>query len=145
MKKCGLFFVIAMSVGIFFSCSDKSSNPGNQQVKASLYQVGGCQSHLAKVSEVDSCFSYQFGEKLVVDFCLTGNCCPDSNRFVLSHKISNDTIYIVAVDTAEHLCRCICKYVIHAEFENLPLSHYIFYCADSNIVYYDQVVQRNNP
>jgi hypothetical protein len=149
MKNRGLYFLLAMLVGSLISCSDKSSNLGNQQVKALLYQVGGCQSHVAdEVSQIDSCFTYQFIEKLDVDFCMPANCCPDSNRFAFSYSVKNDTIFMVVTDTAERNCYCFCSYTIHAEFENLPLTRYVFYCTrpdDGDKVYYNQVVYRSNP
>ncbi|HUI29832.1 MAG TPA: hypothetical protein VLX91_06410 [Candidatus Acidoferrales bacterium] len=147
MKKIGLFFLLAISSGILITCSDKSSDPGKQQVKTSLTQVGGCGSHqLGKVSMWDSCFTYQFDQNLEVNFFLSGNCCPDSNRFLLSNRISNDTIFVVAMDTAAQVCNCVCNYTINAKFENLSLSHYVFYCTradDSNRVYYAKDVYRS--
>jgi len=128
---------------IFFSCSDKSTSPENQQIGL-LYQIRGCQpSGRAKLSSSDSCFSYQFNKDLVIDFCVTANCCPDSNRFSLSYGIRNDTITVVVVDTAAHLCRCICRYVIRGEFKDLPLDHYVFACNyDNKLVYLEHVYRR---
>jgi len=73
----------------------------------------------------------------------TANCCPDSNRFSLSYGIRNDTITVVVVDTAAHLCRCICRYVIRGEFKDLPLDHYVFACNyDNKLVYLEHVYRR---
>jgi hypothetical protein len=125
------------------SCSHQSTNPENRQ--GVIYQILGCRSGLSKVSD-DSCFSYQFEKTLRLEFCLTGNCCPDSNRFRLSSKIRNDTIFVVAADTAAHLCRCVCTYKIRAEFEDLPLDHYVFYGMredySSRLVHYREHVYR---
>ncbi len=146
MRYSGLLILLAILMGSFVSCSDKSSNPGNQPVRASLYQVGRCQSHgLDNVSSIDSCISYQFTDKLTVDFCLVGNCCPDSNRFKFSNEISHDTIFVAVTDTAERNCNCFCNYTARAEFDNLPLDRYVFYCTridDGNRVIYCVEVHR---
>lgn len=138
--------LLSLSTFLLLTCTDRSSNPGNQPIQASLYQVGGCQSHgLDKVVSGDSCLSYQFKDKLVADFCLVGNCCPDSNRFELSYEISHDTIFVAVADTAERLCNCFCYYTARAEFDNLPLNHYMFYCTradDGDRVIYCQDVYR---
>lgn len=131
-------------VWAFSSCSEKSHNPETQQNKGLLYQVGGCQSiQSAKLTANDSCFSYQFDQQLSVDFCVSGNCCPDSNRFKLSYEIRKDTITVVVVDTAANLCRCNCTYLIRAQFDDLPLDHYLFYCIradhDNKVVYYQDI------
>lgn len=127
---------------IFFSCSDKSTGPENQQT-ALLYQIAGCQhGGLAKSSLSDSCFSYQFQKDLVIDFCASANCCPDSNRFRLSYGIRNDTIAVVVADTAANLCYCICGYIIHAEFRDLPLDEYLFSCSYNGKLQYVEKLHR---
>jgi hypothetical protein len=132
---------------ILISCSDHSTDSPGQQVRATLNQLKGCQSDLSNNATVsDSCFSYQFAKKLIVDFCLLGNCCPDSDRFSFSCEVRTDTIFVVAVDTAANLCNCLCNYVNHAEFDNLPLDHYVFYCTCSdygNRVCYIENISRN--
>lgn len=92
------------------------------------YQIPGCASGLAGSPARDSCFSYQFDDALLMDFCAVGNCCPDSNRFSIRHSISNDSIVVTIADTAAQLCNCICPYVLHAEFYNLPRNTYWFIC-----------------
>ena len=146
-----LKYVPIYCVMLFFmiSCSDKSTNYAGHEVRATLKQVGGCQSHSLnnKISTEDSCFSYMFTEKLIVNFCMTGNCCPDSNRFSLSYKIKNDTIFVAAADTAANFCNCICNYIIQAEFDNLPSDRYIFYCTRSDRsdrAYYCAEIFRND-
>lgn len=93
-----------------------------------LYQITGCKNYLQKTTVVDSCFNYSFNETLKIDFCVSGNCCPDSNRFLFTTKIYSDSIIITYADTAANLCRCICNYYIHAEFENLFNESYIVKC-----------------
>lgn len=114
---------------IFWACH-KSTGPASPTVVA--YQVPGCVSQLGKSGLSDSCFSYQFHEALAVDFCATGNCCPDSNRFSLNHKISSDSIIVTVADTAAHLCHCICSYVLHVEFHDLPGNSYLLICERSD-------------
>ncbi|MGA9364887.1 MAG: hypothetical protein WBW16_11045 [Bacteroidota bacterium] len=113
----------------------------------SAIQVPGCTGHFLKTTASDSCFSYQFHDALVVDFCAGANCCPDSNRFSFRHRVSNDTIMVTIADTAAHLCRCICNYVLHMEFRDLPSDNYVFFCTrqdySDRVVFYSERVQRN--
>jgi hypothetical protein len=74
----------------------------------------------------DSCFSYQFHDVLTVDFCITANCCPDSNRFSLGRTIDDNAIIVTVEDTAANLCRCVCRHWIHAEFDDLAGDQYRF-------------------
>jgi len=141
-----LRFVPSMTVIILFmlasTCSE-SVTAIDENVQALLYQVPECGgSGLAKDALIDSCFSYQFDTDLAVDFCVRANCCPDSNRFDLDYLISSDTIYVAVADTAARLCRCVCNYVIHAEFTNLMRDRYIFYCSydpEIGLVYAEEV------
>ncbi len=147
MKK---FTKLVLSVWIvcsLFSCALESTNPGNiEQNKNQLYQVPGCGGQsLSKSIPGDTCFSYQFDTQLIVDFCVTGNCCPDSNRFNLSHEIINDTIMVAVQDTAANLCHCLCNYTIHAEFNDLALDHYIFQCrTDEGVILYNEDLWRED-
>ncbi|HEY9166950.1 MAG TPA: hypothetical protein VIS48_12405 [Candidatus Kryptonia bacterium] len=129
MRRILSFALLLVSAGLLVTCNDKSSNPVDQTVVGSFHQIGGCgYSTTARVFAYDSCFAYEFKDTLITDFCLPGNCCPDSNRFVLSYEVRNDTIFVAASDTAENLCRCTCNYIFRAEFANLPLNHYVFHC-----------------
>ena len=106
-------------------CKDEISSP---EVEASIYQKGKCiGSGLAK-SVADSCFNYSFSQKLSLEFCVTGNCCPDSARFITNYEIAHDTIKIFVKDIEQNLCRCVCKYLIHAEFSYLNLSSMVVNC-----------------
>ena len=130
------------------SCAEKSTNPGIPGGQGPLYQVPGCASKpLARTRVGDSCFSYTFGKDLNVDFCLSGNCCPDSNRFALRYEVRHDTLLVVAADTAAPLCRCNCSYVIHGTFSDLPLDKYLFLCTredySSRLVHYSEYVYRS--
>lgn len=132
------------------TCTDRSSSPSVSQPTASIRQMGGCLGNpVTRVSQLDSCFAFQFYDTLIVSFCLTGNCCPDSDRFRFSCTVFNDTVYIAASDTAAILCKCICSYSIRAEFANLPLGHYIIIVTRSDysdrVVFYNEYVFRHMP
>jgi hypothetical protein len=125
----------------------KSVSPDN--VQGSIVQIPGCMSsQLGKAStSSDSCFTYLFHDALFIDFCAAGNCCPDSNRFAFKHEIRGDTIAVTIADTAVALCRCMCKYILHAEFHDLPRDQYVFVCkradASSSILMYSATVYRH--
>ena len=113
------FVFIISGILIFNSCGEETS----PEIKTMLYQIPGCKGNSLSKSmnaQIDSCFHYSFTETLEIEFCVSGNCCPDENRFVTTSKILNDSITIAITDTAENLCRCICNYIIHGEFESLP-------------------------
>ena len=131
---------IALVSTVILAC-DKSTGPAPPDMIAG--QIAGCQSHLPKVGSADSCFSYEFHEALIVDFCAMANCCPDSNRFSFEHRIANDTIFVAVADTAAPLCNCFCRYVLHMEFRNLTGYSYIFFCTIEDSVTYAAWVHRN--
>jgi hypothetical protein len=146
MKK-RIIFSLIFYVGIIisFSCDNELSS----KVQTSIYQVPGCKSNsLFKtgIDNRDSCFTYSYTEKLTVDFCVDGNCCPDSNRYSISSKILRDSITITVADTAQNLCRCICNYIIHGEFESLPKDEYFIKCIlkkeGNQEITYAQTVKR---
>lgn len=140
MKYSSLFIPVLI-LGLWLAC-DRSTGPEQHHL---LYQISGCGGELAKSFVADSCFTYQFDTDLVIDFCVTANCCPDSSRFALSHEIIHDNITITVQDTAARLCRCICNYVIHTEFYELPLEHYIVRVnVDTSHVAYEESVRRDS-
>ena len=147
--KEGLIFLLLCASGLFLStCSDNSSNLSDKQPSDSVVQIPGCSSHgLIRLSSSDTSFAWTFTDRLVIDFCLTGDCTPDSIRFATSHSISSDTIYVVSVDTATYNQKCICVFIIHGEFENLPLDYYVVICSrvDNGVetVSYNRDVYRN--
>jgi hypothetical protein len=122
-----LLFISCIAISIItINCKDELVQTN---YKADIYQVKGCKgSALGKFGSADSCFKYSFSEKLILEFCVTGNCCPDSNRFELKSSIDKDTISIEIKDIAPNLCRCMCKYYIHAEFEFLSYNNYSVKC-----------------
>ena len=139
-----IILALVSVLALILSACQKSTEPGSPSVVA--YQVPGCASQLGTRGASDSCFSYQFRDALLIDFCATANCCPDSNRFSIEHRISNDSILVTIADTAAQLCRCICPYVLHVEFHDLPADSYMLVCErrdySSNILLYAQPVSR---
>ena len=80
--------IVWLCVCLFFSCSEKVATP---ELAGLMYQVADCQrTNIIAAVTRDSCFTYQFADALIVDFCVTGNCCPDSNHFSFSHQIVDD-------------------------------------------------------
>jgi len=134
--KYSSIIILLFILGIWVAC-EKVTSPKQEDL---LYQIEGCNEGIAKVFTADSCFTYQFETDLVVDFCVTANCCPDSDRFNLSSQITQNTITITVQDTASDLCLCTCPYVVHAEFYSLQLDHYFIQCMyDGDIVYWEEV------
>lgn len=130
---------------ILNSCGEELS----PDTKTILYQKGGCQSSTLreeKLSKRDSCFSYSFTDKLTIEFCVSGNCCPEENRFLLAHRLVKDSIIIAVKDTAENLCRCVCGYTIAAEFESPALNRYYVKCIltgeQEQDLLYSEIVSR---
>jgi hypothetical protein len=139
-------FGFALGVlAVLMAACERSTEPDAPSVVA--FQVPGCGANLLKASASDSCFSYQFHDALIVDFCATANCCPDSDRFSFRHRISHDTIFVAIADTAAQLCNCICSYVLHMEFRDLPGDSYVFFCTredySDRLVFYSERVHRN--
>lgn len=135
--------LLLTAVLLIVSCSDKGTDPRNDQTEGRLSQIPGCQhGSLGKSAAGDSCFSYQFTEDLHVSFCLVANCCPDSNRFAFASGISRDTIVVSVRDTAGQLCRCLCSYTIRCEFAALLLDRYRFVCLYGDSVQYAVEVVR---
>jgi hypothetical protein len=122
-------FITVYIMLLFLSCKEKSTNPQNTEIVFSA-NSSNCALHgLGKASALDSIFTYSFSSDLLIDFSVWSNCCPDSNRFIINQFSSADTLHVVVTDTARHLCYCICPYIIHAEFQNLPADHYIVRCV----------------
>ncbi len=123
-----MYAALLLSIYII-SCSENSPTENTEkQVEFSSHQISGCNNGgLLKANANDSCFIYNFNDTLKVDFCLWGNCCPDSQRFVADYKISSDTIFIAVQDTEIHGCSCKCNYTIHVEFSGLSENKYLFY------------------
>lgn len=140
LKIISLMLIIFVLFYVFSCTTDNSTEPEDDTITFNSYQVGGCNgSSLSKIAENDSCFLYSFDDTLKVDFCVIANCCPDSQRFVADYNIKSDTIFVSVADTAAKLCRCVCNYTIHLDFNGLSEKQYVFYCN-----YYDQIVYNEN-
>jgi len=139
--KIGSLMLIIFVLFYVFSCTtDNSTEPEDKTITFNSYQVGGCNgSPLAKIAINDSCFSYSFNDTLKVDFCVTANCCPDSQRFATDYDIKSDTIFVTVADTAARLCHCVCNYTIHLDIVGLSENQYVFHCN-----YYDEIVYNEN-
>jgi len=142
--KISSFLLVLLLLLYLFSCTtDNSTNPEDGTITFSAYQVGGCNSTpLAKIAVNDSCFSYSFNDTLKVNFCVTANCCPDSQRFVAEYHIKSDTIFIEVADTAARLCRCVCNYTVHLDLVGLSNNQYFFNCNYDNRVVYNEIVNK---
>jgi hypothetical protein len=105
-----LLFSFSLVIFSFYSCSENNvTETENTQITF-------------------SCFAYSFNDALKIDFCVVGNCCPDSQRFISDYNISSDTIFVSVADTAANLCYCICNYTIHVELLGLTKDKYLFVC-----------------
>ena len=128
-----IFLIIGLC--ILVSCKQKSTEvnqPGNPSFSS---EASHCVSlSLGKTNSdlSDSIITYSFSNDLILDFSANGNCCPDSNRFVINHEIRSDTILITVIDTARNLCRCTCLYMIHTEISSLPMDRYFVRCRLGN-------------
>jgi hypothetical protein len=147
MKTYVKFSMLLLSISAlisFISCTENiSTKSEDAYIEFSSYQISGCNSSpFSKVSENDSCFDYSFDDTLKIDFCVTGNCCPDSQRFVSYYNIKSDTLFVSVVDTASRLCHCICNYKIHLELLGLTNEQYIFYCNYGDVIEYKELMNK---
>lgn len=138
-----LYYILILS--FLISCAEKSTTESNnQESPKKLHQIDGCMSNLLKsTASEDSIFNYAFDDSLIIDFCVSSNCCPENSRFNLSSDTQDNIISITIEDTAAHLCHCICPYFIHAEFTDLSLNQYIIACYYDSVLKYHETVIRN--
>jgi hypothetical protein len=138
-------------ITFFFSLSGcntvDSGNPKDQL----NYQVSKCLNHFSKTSSIsaDSCFTYSFSNSLIAEYCVSGNCCPDSNRFAFIQETGDDTLNIFVTDIEENQCHCICSYMLHSEFTGLQhntylLNIYLTSKQGEKTLLYSETVMRNN-
>jgi hypothetical protein len=133
--------VLLSIIFLFISGCSKGVDPELNQIVSS--QATGC---LKKAQ--DSSFSYIFDNILSVDFQISANCCPDSNRFIFEHNILSDTIRLYVTDIEETLCHCTCNYGLNTMFTELPLDRYqlIIYArykeSDYQVMYSEKVYRR---
>jgi hypothetical protein len=129
-------------------CSEHTADSENHDkpITGVIFQIPGCEREgLQKIISDDGCFSYTFEQDLAIDFCVSANCCPDSNRFEVTYNVHQDSIIVAVADTAARLCRCFCDYVIHAEFYDLPGDRYVFYCFYLDSLIYSEEIRRDIP
>jgi hypothetical protein len=136
--------IITLAIGFLaflcLSCGEKSTDPDSQSSISFSSRYSKClSSGLLKSSRLDSVFTYSFTDSLVIDFSVNANCCPDSNRFAVTESAGTDTLVISVADTAGNLCYCICTYMVHTSFENLPNDHYVVRCRVGNSQGYEDI------
>lgn len=131
--------VIFISV-IFIACSESTSPKNNSDVL--FKQVPGCGNFNLPKSVGDSSFSYTFDSTLKIFLSLPANCCPDTNRFNYAYTINGDVIDFIAIDTAAHLCKCICNYTIEIAINDLDQDSYQFACTYYDSIFYNERVFR---
>lgn len=144
LSKLLLRLMLFLFVIYNLSCSEDSlTKSSSQEVKFVSYQVGGCNHNsLGKTADNDSCFAYSFTDTLKIDFCVLGNCCPDTNRFVTNYEINSDTLVVSVSDTAANLCHCICNYTIRLEIAGLENDRYLFYCNYDDLLEYKEQIRK---
>ena len=139
-----LILLLVLVLG-FVNCRKAINESTESRGIGDVVQLDGCaRGSLQKESEADSCFTWSFTENLTADFCVKANCCPDTDRFQLDYSIEAGAIHVTVQDTAQNLCRCICPYLIHAEFSELEKDSYHFFVEYNDSVLYDMQVIRMN-
>ena len=132
--------VLGSLVFLYFSCKEIPTLPNQSPISFSS-QYSKCLSQgLPKISVLDSIFTYSFSDNLITDFSVIANCCPGSNRFSVSSLGGTDTLVVAVADTAQGLCDCVCLYMVHAEFNNLPNDHYVVRCTYGNLTGYHETI-----
>jgi len=132
MKNIPISAFVVLSALLLAACKEKSTDPVSRQVISFSALSSKCMGGILKMDSQDSLFNYTFIDTLLVNFLVPGNCCPDSDRFVVTHTPAADTLTISVIDTAANLCRCTCPYMIHASFAELPNDQYIVRCMLGN-------------
>lgn len=137
---------LLFSLLMLWACEGEMG-PGKVTEHPGVYvqQMPGCLANTKMTQSVlsDTCFSYSFDDTLVMNFCFTGNCCPDTNRFTGSVVVAGNTINIAVIDTAEQLCRCICPYLVKFQISELNMSEYTVICSDGNLNYSEKVIRNH--
>ncbi len=134
------FICVILTSLIFYTCSESTSPNNNSDIL--FKQVPGCGNFNLPKSANDSSFSYTFDNSLKINLSLPANCCPDTNRFDYIYTINDEEIYFIAIDTAAHLCKCICNYTIEIVINDLDKDSYQFICTYYDSVYYNERIFR---
>ncbi|HTY58442.1 MAG TPA: hypothetical protein VMF59_06470 [Bacteroidota bacterium] len=115
-----------------FSCKDRMTGPDSGSPIFYSWAASACLGTLpnvrASLGPGDSLFFYTFADNLVLNFQVAASCCPDTNRFFVTAAAGTDTIVVTVRDTAGGVCRCVCGYMIHVVYNNLPGDHYVVRC-----------------
>jgi hypothetical protein len=147
-----LRYVLLLYICTLAACKEKSTEVVEAGIPSITYTTSHCLfSGLGRRSNsiTDSICTYSFVDTLILYFSVAGNCCPDSNRFVVNHEIHRDTILFTVTDTAQNNCRCNCLYMIHTEVSNLSFNRYVVRCRlENDHEYFDPIhlviVSRSN-
>ncbi len=127
MNSPAMRIMVSAALVALLSCKDTPTTPapsaGGFEASSST-----CGSPALGKRSADSVLTYVFTDRLVIDFSVAANCCPDSGRFVITSQVGLDTIDIMVADTAERRCRCICTYYVHTEFTGLREDQYVVRC-----------------
>ena len=94
------------------------------QVSSSSCLASGSEASSARCPAPGSLW-WEFSDALCLQFVVGGNCCPDSNRFVVDSWLQADTIVVSVADTAASICRCTCNYVLSVSYPNLRGRSYV--------------------
>jgi len=134
LNKLTLISLIGITAFLFLSCKEKSTTSDESPPIAFSSSSSNCLTQtLQKGSMLDSVFTSTFQNTLIIDFSVRANCCPDSNRFVISQSLSHDSILVAVTDTAQNNCRCNCMYMVHCEIAGLPQDRYIVRCRQIDL------------
>ena len=124
-SQSSIFLIVSLLIALLIvNCKDEILYT---EPTANIWQVSKCNGQGLKKSS-EECFEYIFTNSLEIKFCVSGNCCPDSARFVSNYKIDGEIITIFVKDIAPNLCKCYCTYTIQASFSNLLLDSYKAFC-----------------
>jgi hypothetical protein len=134
------FIFTILTSFIFITCSEGTSPINNSDIL--FRQVPGCGNIILPKPAGDSSFSYSFDNSLKINLNLPANCCPDTNRFDYIYTIDEEEINFIAVDTAAHLCKCICNYTIEIVINDLDRDNYQFICTYYDSLYYNERIFR---
>lgn len=135
-----VFALIILFLVSFWGCSDKGTVPDTSLD----FQASDClKVNGLKKSYPDSSFSYTFGDKLIVDFLVNADCLLFAPGLIMDYEISRDTIFVTVIEANPGFTDCLCPYMMHAEFNNLPGYRYFFICEFQNRIIYNELVIRD--
>ncbi|MCK5739806.1 hypothetical protein KAH55_11515 [bacterium] len=134
-------------VALLMACAESGTSIGADTTgtpKMTIQrQVPGCQGNGLGKNSADQCFKYTWlGDKLKLEFCVIGNCCPDTDRFLLDSEFNGTDLFVAVADPAARRCKCMCNYKVQAEFSDVTGSIYTVFCTyDDSVLYHEHVVR----